>query len=61
MYRPRAIGLALGGIAIAGVLIANGAHAASWLALFASAIVWPHLALWIGSRSRNPTAPSSRA
>jgi diguanylate cyclase len=48
------VGLALGGVAIAGVLIANGAHPATWLALFASAIVWPHVALWIGSRSRNP-------
>jgi diguanylate cyclase len=54
MYRPRVIGLALGGIGIAGVLIANGAHGATWLALLASTIVWPHLALWIGSRSRNP-------
>jgi len=36
------------------VLIANGAHPATWAALFFSAIVWPHLALWAGSRSRNP-------
>ena len=48
------VGLALGGVAIAGVLIANGAHPATWAALFFSAIVWPHLALWAGSRSRNP-------
>jgi len=54
MYRPRMVGLALGGVAIAGVLIANGAHPATWAALFFSAIVWPHLALWAGSRSRNP-------
>jgi diguanylate cyclase len=54
MYLPRVIGLALGGVAIAGVLIANGAAAEIWAALFSSAIVWPHIALWIGSRSRNP-------
>jgi diguanylate cyclase len=54
MYLPRTIGLALGGVAIAGVLVANGARPALWLALIASAIVWPHLALWIGQRSRNP-------
>ena len=47
-------GLALGGVAIAGVLIANGAHPALWAALLASTVAWPHIALWIGSRSRNP-------
>jgi diguanylate cyclase len=54
MYVPRAAGLALGGVAIAGVLIANGAALWVWGALFATAIVWPHLALWVGSRARNP-------
>jgi diguanylate cyclase len=54
MYRPRVVGLALGGVATAGVLIANGAHPATWVALFASAIVWPHVALWLGSRSPDP-------
>jgi diguanylate cyclase len=54
MYLPRAAGLALGGVAIAGVLIANGAPLAVWAALFASAILWPQAALLIGSRSRNP-------
>jgi diguanylate cyclase len=53
MYLPRTIGLALGGVAIAGVLLSNGAHALVWLALFLSAIVWPHIALWLGQRSRN--------
>jgi diguanylate cyclase len=54
MYRPRVVGLALGGVATAGVLITNGAHPATWVALFASAIVWPHIALWLGSRSPDP-------
>ena len=54
MYLPRLVGLALGGIAIAGVLISNGAGPALWAALVFSAIVWPHIALWAGSRSRNP-------
>ena len=54
MYLPRMIGLALGGVAIAGVLIANGAHPVLWAGLLASTVVWPHVALWIGSRSRNP-------
>jgi diguanylate cyclase len=54
MYLPRVVGLALGGVAISGVLIANGAASATWAALFFSAVVWPHLALWIASASRNP-------
>src|SRR5688572_14149798 len=54
MYLPRIIGLALGGVAIAGVLIGNGAHPASRAALFLSTIAWPHVALWAGQRSRNP-------
>jgi len=41
MYRPRMIGLALGGVAIAGVLIYSGAGLAMWGALFASTILWP--------------------
>jgi diguanylate cyclase len=54
MYLPRVVGLALGGVAIAGVLIANGAEPAVWAALFASAVVWPHLALLAGRVSPNP-------
>jgi diguanylate cyclase len=54
MYVPRVAGLALGGVAIAGVLIANGAPLWVWGALLASAIVWPHVALWVGGRARNP-------
>ena len=54
MYLPRVVGLALGGVAITGVLIANGAHPALWAALLSSVIVWPHIALWAASRSRNP-------
>jgi diguanylate cyclase len=54
MYLPRVIGLALGGVAIAGVLIANGAGPATWAALLLSAIVWPHIGLALATRSRNP-------
>ena len=54
MYLPRAVGLALGGVAIAGVLLMNGAPPSVWLALFLSVVAWPHLALWLGLRSRNP-------
>jgi diguanylate cyclase len=54
MYLPRNLGLALGGVAIAGVLLGNGAHWPLWLALVVSTVAWPHLALWAGQRSRNP-------
>lgn len=54
MYLPRMVGLALGGVAIAGVLVANGASFPVWAALFASAVVWPHVALLAGMLSRNP-------
>lgn len=54
MYLPRIVGLALGGVAIAGVLVANGASFAVWAGLFASAVVWPHVALLTGMLSRNP-------
>src|ERR1051325_7369620 len=54
MYLPRIIGLALGGVAIASVLLVKDTHPALWLALLVSCIVWPHAALWRGERSRNP-------
>lgn len=54
MYLPRMVGLGLGGVAIAGVLVANGASFALWAVLFASAVVWPHAALLSGMLSRNP-------
>ena len=54
MYLPRMIGLALGAVAIASVLVANGASFAVWAALFATAVVWPHVALLWGMLSRNP-------
>jgi diguanylate cyclase len=54
MYLPRTIGLALGAVAIGGVLQANGASRAAWAALFATTFVWPHVAQFLGRRSRDP-------
>src|SRR5438876_42424 len=54
MYFPRIAGLALGGVAIAGVLLMKDTHPALWLALVLSCVVWPHIALWLGQRSPNP-------
>src|SRR3712207_986304 len=61
MYLPRVAGLAFGGVAIAGVLISNGADLWVWTALICSALVWPHVALWIGSRSKNPFRAEQRS
>ena len=54
MYPPRVVGLALGGVAIAPVLWANGAQPVVWLALGLSALAWPHIAYGLGVGSRNP-------
>lgn len=54
MYPLRALGLALGAVAIGTVLWTNGAHPLTWVALVTSALAWPHLAYYLGSRSRNP-------
>jgi diguanylate cyclase len=54
MYAPRVVGLALGGVAIATVLWANGAPPVVWLALGLSTLVWPHIAYGLGLGSTNP-------
>ena len=54
MHLPRTLGLALGAIAIGSVLWTHGAHALSWVALFLSALVWPHVAYALGRRSGDP-------
>src|SRR5262245_13259725 len=54
MYAPRSVGLALGGVAIGGVLASNGAGAAAWIALALSALVWPHVAFQLARRSADP-------
>lgn len=61
MYRPRIVGLALGGVAIATVLWTNGAHPAVWLALGLSSLVWPHIAYGLGLGSNNPYVTELRS
>ena len=61
MYRPRTVGLALGGVAIAPVLWANGSHPVVWLALGLSAFAWPHIAYGLGLGSSNPYATELRS
>jgi diguanylate cyclase len=54
VYPARIVGLALGGIAVASVLWSNGAHPVAWLALWVSALVWPHVAYGFGVNSADP-------
>jgi diguanylate cyclase len=54
MRAPRALGLALGGLAIASVLHARAAPLPLWLALAASVLVWPQAAYRLGRRSADP-------
>jgi diguanylate cyclase len=61
MHVPRTLGLALGGIAVGTVLWTHAAHALAWAALVASALVWPHVAYWLGRRSRDPHRTERRS
>ncbi|HEV7477425.1 MAG TPA: diguanylate cyclase [Burkholderiales bacterium] len=54
MYLPRAAGLALGAICIAGVLWTNGASPAAWAGLALSCLAWPHLAYRAARHARDP-------
>src|SRR5262245_48192082 len=54
MYLPRALGLAFGGICIAGVLRENGAPVMVWIALALSCLAWPHAAWLLARRADDP-------
>jgi diguanylate cyclase len=54
VYRLRILGMGLGGVAMAAVLAENGAGAPSWAWLVFTALVWPHLALWLALRNPHP-------
>ena len=54
VYPNRAVGLVLGGIAVATVFWTNHAHPASWLAIGLTALVWPHVAYGLGISSSDP-------
>src|SRR3989454_11646356 len=54
MYLPRVLGLALGALCIGGGLWQQGAPAAAWIALLVNTLAWPHVALPLARRSRNP-------
>lgn len=54
IYRLRLLGMGLGGVAIAGVLLEMDAGWPAWAWLAFTAVVWPHLALLLALRSRDP-------
>ena len=61
IYLPRTAGLALGAVAIAPVLWANGARPLLWLALALSTLAWPHLAYRLGMASADPYSTERRS
>ncbi|MBX3622755.1 MAG: diguanylate cyclase [Rhizobacter sp.] len=54
MRMPRTLGLALGGLCVAGGLAQHGAPAWVWALLLVNALVWPQLAHALSSRSATP-------
>ena len=54
VYPNRAVGLVLGGLAVAAVFWTNNAHPAAWLAIGLTSLVWPHVAYGIGLSSSDP-------
>jgi diguanylate cyclase len=62
MHVPRAIGLAFGCFAIASVFWQReGVPAWIWAGLVFNGLVWPHLALLVALRSRDPLATERRS
>lgn len=53
-YRYRILGMGLGGVCIASVLLENGASPVLWAFCVFTGIVWPHLAFQLASRSASP-------
>ena len=54
VYPGRIVGLALGGIAVAGVFWSEGAGWVMWALLWASALAWPHFAHGLAINSAHP-------
>ncbi len=61
IHRMRMLGTLLCALPIASVLLERAAPAPYWMLLFANALVWPQLALWLGRRARDPVATEMRS
>ncbi|MGC6386083.1 diguanylate cyclase [Ewingella sp. S1.OA.A_B6] len=53
-YLPRIIGLGMGSICVAPVLITYSIHPAVWLMLLLNGFLWPHIAYLMAIRASNP-------
>ena len=60
IHRMRAIGLGLGVLPIASVLYERAEPWPFWVALFLNGYVWPHVAYWLSTRSRDPSRTEFR-
>ena len=54
VYKFRVVGMALGGLPIAVVLLENKASILYWLWWMFSCLIWPHLAYFLAVRNSNP-------
>lgn len=61
MHHMRTLGLGLGVLPIAAVLYENGASGWAWAALVFNGYAWPHLALWLARRSKDPRRTEFRS
>ena len=61
VYPNRAMGLVLGGIAVAAVFWTNSAHPANWLAIGLTCLAWPHIAYGLGLSSADPRRAELRS
>src|SRR5471032_957376 len=53
-YLPRIIGLGMGSICVASVLITHPLHPLVWLLLFFNGFIWPHIAYLMAIRASTP-------
>lgn len=60
MRAPRTVGLALGGICVAGGLLQQGAQEWMWILLALNAAVWPQVAYGVASQAAEPTQAEER-
>ena len=54
LHRMRTLGLGLGALCVASVLRLHEASLGWWLLLACNGLLWPHVALFLSSRSANP-------
>ena len=59
-YRMRACGFGLGFVALASVLVQNGAHPVTWGLLLANALIWPPLARLLAQRAGEAASAEMR-